>query len=101
MTTPSSTKDRFFEKFINPYLPEVIENPQAIEMHEEVLHIRDVQGPKKDGSEKAKLAAVEHRIFKCQGVVERGLSANNSMIMDFIRENKLYTKNVGAVLFKL
>ncbi|KAE8796588.1 40s ribosomal protein s5-1 [Hordeum vulgare] len=70
-------------------------------MHKGVLHIRDVQGPKKKGSEKAKLAAMEHGIFKCQGMVGRGLSANHSMIPNFIRENKLDTQNVGAVLFKL
>ncbi|KAE8792612.1 40S ribosomal protein S5-1 [Hordeum vulgare] len=69
MTTPSSFKDKFFEKVINPYLPEVMEHPKAIEMHEGVLHICDVQGPKKEGSDKARLAALEQEIFKCQGMV--------------------------------
>ncbi|KAE8772985.1 40S ribosomal protein S5-1 [Hordeum vulgare] len=101
MTTTSSSKEKFFEKFINPYLPKVMRHPQTIEMHDGVLHIQDVQGPKKEGCEKARLAAVEHEIFKCQGIVERGLSSNHSMITDFIRENKLDTKKVGEVLFKL
>ncbi|KAE8775192.1 40S ribosomal protein S5-1 [Hordeum vulgare] len=92
MTTPSSSKDKLFEKVINPYLPEVMKRPHAIEMHEGVLHICDIQGPKKEGSEKATLAAMEQEIFKCQGMVERGLSANHSMITDFIRDNKLDTK---------
>ena len=70
-------------------------------MREGVLHIRDVQGPNKEGSENAKLAAVEQEIFKCQGMVERGLSANHSMITYFIRENMLDTKNVGEALFNL
>ncbi|KAE8802537.1 40S ribosomal protein S5-1 [Hordeum vulgare] len=69
-------------------------------MREGVLHIRDVQGPKKE-VEKATLATMEEETFKCQGMVERGLSANHSMIMDFIRENKLDTRNVGEALFKL
>jgi hypothetical protein len=43
MASPSSSKDRFYEKVINPYLPEVMKLPQAIEMREGVLHIRDVQ----------------------------------------------------------
>ncbi|KAE8773084.1 40s ribosomal protein s5-1 [Hordeum vulgare] len=64
-------------------------------MHEGVLHIRDIQGTKKEGSEKARLAAVEQEIFKCQGMVECGLSDNYYMIMDFIHENNLDTKNVG------
>ncbi|KAE8788351.1 40S ribosomal protein S5-1 [Hordeum vulgare] len=101
MTTPSSSKDKFFEEVINPYLLEVMKHPQTIEMHEGVLHIRDVQGPKKEGSEKDRLATVEQEIFKCQEMVERGLSANHSMITYFIRENKIDTKNMGEALFKL
>ncbi|KAE8809263.1 40S ribosomal protein S5-1 [Hordeum vulgare] len=89
------SKDKFFEKVINPYLTEVMKHPQAIEMSNGVLHIRGVQGPKKEGSEKATLAALEQEIFKCQGMVERGVSANHSMITDFIREKRMYTKSVG------
>ena len=48
MTAPSAPKDKFFEKVINPYLAEVLQHPQTIEMREGVLHIRE--GPKKTGS---------------------------------------------------
>ncbi|KAE8816171.1 40S ribosomal protein S5-1 [Hordeum vulgare] len=101
MIISSSSKDKFFEKVINPYLPEVMKHLPSIDMHEVVLHIRDVQGPKTEGSEKARLAAVEQEILECQVMVECGLSANHSMIMDFIHENKMDTKNVGEALFKL
>ncbi|KAE8791282.1 40S ribosomal protein S5-1 [Hordeum vulgare] len=101
MTSPSPFKCKFFENLINPYPPEVMKHLQVIEMHEGVLHIQDVQGPKKEGSEKVRLPMVEHEIFKCQGMVEYGLSANHSMITDLIRENMLDTKNVGDILFKL
>ncbi|KAE8767180.1 40S ribosomal protein S5-1 [Hordeum vulgare] len=70
-------------------------------MHEGVLHILDVQGPKKGGSDKARLAALEHEIFKCQGTVEHGVSVNHSMTTNFIRENKLDKKNMGEILSKL
>ncbi|KAE8807006.1 40S ribosomal protein S5-1 [Hordeum vulgare] len=101
MTTACSSKDKFFEKVINPYLPEVMKHPQAIEMHEGVLHIHDVQDPKKEGSERTRLAMVDQEIFKCQGMVECGLSGNHSMVTDFIWDNKMDTKNMGAVIFKL
>ncbi|KAE8789461.1 40S ribosomal protein S5-1 [Hordeum vulgare] len=94
--TPSSSKDKFFEKVVNPYFLEVMKHPHTIKMHDAVLHVRDVQGPKKEGSEKARPAEVEQKIFKCQGMVERGLSVNHSMITDFIWENKLDTKNEGC-----
>jgi hypothetical protein len=101
MALPSSSKDKFYEKVINPYQPEVMKHPQAIEMREGVLHIRDVQGAKKTGSEKARLEAVEREIFKCQGMVERGLNANHSMITEFIREHKMDSKDIGDIIFKL
>jgi len=89
------------EKVINPYLPEEMKHPQVIEMCEGVLHIHDAQAPKKEGSEKARLAAVEKDIFKCKGMVERGLSANHSMITDFIRERKKDNKEIVEMIFKL
>ena len=101
MASPSSSKDKFYEKVINPYLPEVMKHPQAIERREGVLHIRDVQGPKKTGSVENRLEAVEQEIFKCQGMVERGLNANHSMIMEFTREHKLDSKEIGDAIFKL
>jgi hypothetical protein len=101
MAPPSSSKDKFYEKVINPYLPEVMKHPQAIEMHEGVLHIRDVQGPKKTGSVEARLEAVEQEIFKCQGMVEHELSANHSMITEFTREHKLDGQSMGDIIFKL
>ncbi|KAE8790428.1 hypothetical protein D1007_35194 [Hordeum vulgare] len=101
MTSPSPSKDKLFEKVIKPYLPKVMKHPQSIEMHEGVLHIWDFQGPEKEGCEKVRLVVVEHEIFKCQGMVEHGLSANDSMITDFIRENNLDTRNMGEILSKL
>ena len=76
MTSSSASKDNFFERVINPYLAEVLHHPQTIEMREGVLHIRDVEGPRRTGSVETKLEAVEQEVFKCQGMVERGLNAN-------------------------
>src|SRR3989337_1297137 len=101
MAPPSFSKDKFYEKVINPYLSEVMKPPQAIEMREGVLHIRDVQGPKKTGSVESRLEAVEQEIFKCQGMVERGLSANHSMITEFTCDRKVDDRSMGDIIFKL
>ena len=55
MTSPSVPKDKFFEKVINPYLAEVLQHPQTIEMHDGLLHISDVEGSRKTGSVEARL----------------------------------------------
>ena len=65
MSSSSAPKDQFFEKVINPYLAEVLQHPQTIEMHEGVLHIHDVEGPRSTGSMETKLEAMEQQVFKC------------------------------------
>ena len=101
MTSSSAPKDKFFEKVINPYLAEVLQHPQTIEMREGVLHIRDVEGPRRTGSVETKLEAVEQQVFKCQGMVERGLNANQMMITEFTNNHKLDAKVIGETIFKL
>ena len=101
MASPKVPKDKLFEKVINPYLTGVLQHPQSIEMHEGVLHIRDVEGSKKTGSMEARLEAIEEQVFKCQGMVECGLNANHMMITEFTNNHKLDAKNIGETIFKL
>ena len=101
MTSSSAPKDKFFEKVINPYLAEVLQHPQTIEMREGVLHIHDVEGPRRTGSVETRLEAMEQQVFKCQGMVERGLDANHIMIAEFTNNHKLDAKNIGETIFKL
>ena len=70
-------------------------------MCEGVLHIRDVEGPRRTGSVETKLEAVEQEVFKCQGMVEHGLNANQMMIMEFTNNHKLDAKVIGETIFKL
>ena len=101
MASSSAPKDKFFEKVINPYLAEVLQHPQTIEIHEGLLHIRDVEGPRRTGSVGTRLEAMEQQVFKCQEMVERGLDSNHIMIMEFTNNHKLDAKNIGEAIFKL
>jgi hypothetical protein len=95
----SSSKDKFFKNVIDPYLREVVQHPQAIQMHEGVLHIRDVQGPKGTGTMEASLDAMEQEVFRCKGMVERGLNANHLMITDLTRDLKVDGKPMKDIVF--
>ena len=101
MASPSAPKDKFFEKVINPYLAEVRRHPQTIEMHEGLLHIRDVEGPRRTESMETRLEALEQQVFKCQEMVEHGLDANHIMITEFTNNHKLDAKDIGEAIFKL
>ncbi|KAE8803194.1 40S ribosomal protein S5-1 [Hordeum vulgare] len=101
MTSPKVPKDKFFEKVINPYLAGVLQHPQSIEMHEGVLHICDVEGPKKTGSVEASLEAMEQQVFKCQGMVERRLNANHMMLTEFTNKHKIDANDIEMHLSRL
>ncbi|KAE8817271.1 40s ribosomal protein s5-1 [Hordeum vulgare] len=98
MASPKAPKDKIFEKVMNPYLAGVLIHPQSIEMREGMLHILDVEGPKKTGSVEARLEAMEQQVFKCQGMVERGLNANHMMITEFTNKHKIDTNDIGKHL---
>ncbi|KAE8795902.1 40S ribosomal protein S5-1 [Hordeum vulgare] len=70
-------------------------------MHEGMLHIRDVEGPKKTGSVETRLEAMEQQVFKCQGMVERGLTANHMMIMEFTNKHRIDANDIGKHLSRL
>ncbi|KAE8799784.1 40S ribosomal protein S5-1 [Hordeum vulgare] len=80
---------------------EVLQHPQSIKMSEGMLHIRDVEGPKKTGSMETRLEAMEQQVFKCQGMVERGLNANHMMITEFTNNHKMDAIDIGKHLSRL
>ena len=101
MTTQNASKDKFFEKVINPYLVEVLRHPQTIELRDGLLHIRDAEGPKGTRSVETRLEAMEQQIFKCQGMVERGINASHTMLAEFTNNYKPDAKNTEESIFKL
>ncbi|KAE8809911.1 40S ribosomal protein S5-1 [Hordeum vulgare] len=70
-------------------------------MCEGMLHICDVEGPKKTGSMEASLEAMEQQVFKCQGMLEPGLNANHMMIMEFTNKHKIDANDIGKHLSRL
>ncbi|KAE8806821.1 40s ribosomal protein s5-1 [Hordeum vulgare] len=70
-------------------------------MREGMLHIRDVEGPKKTGSMQTRFEAMEQQVFKCQGMVERGLNANHMMITEFTNKHMIDANDIGKHLSRL
>ncbi|KAE8791393.1 40S ribosomal protein S5-1 [Hordeum vulgare] len=66
-----------------------------------MLHIRDVEGPKKTGSMETRLEAMEQQVFKCQGMVEHGLNVNHMMITEFTNNPKMDAIDIGKHLSRL
>ena len=96
MASPSSSKDKFFERVVNPYLLGVMKHPPVIEMREGLLRIQDVQGPMKTRSVESRLEAVEQEVFLCKGMVEHGLDANHLMFKDFSATARRRTNRCGT-----
>ncbi|KAE8803362.1 40s ribosomal protein s5-1 [Hordeum vulgare] len=70
-------------------------------MREGMLHIRDVEGPKKTGSMETRLEAMEQQVFKCQRMVEHGLNTNHMMITKFTNKHKMDAIDIGKHLSRL
>ncbi|KAE8790650.1 40s ribosomal protein s5-1 [Hordeum vulgare] len=70
-------------------------------MREAMLHIRDVEGPKKTGSMETRLEAMEQQVFKCQGMVEHGLNTNHMMITEFTNKHRIDANDIGKHLSRL
>ncbi|KAE8777469.1 40s ribosomal protein s5-1 [Hordeum vulgare] len=49
----------------------------------------------------ARLEAMEQQVFKCQGMVERGLNANHMMITKFSNKHKIDANDIGKHLSRL
>ena len=101
MAASSSSKDKFFENVINPYLREVMQHPQAIQMCDGVLHICDVQRTQGDWIRGGLARTMEQEVFRCKGMVERGLNANHLMIADYTRDLKVDGKSMKDIILSL
>ena len=66
-----------------------------------MLHIRDVEGPKGTGSVETRLEALEQQVFKCQGMVERGINATHKMLAEFTNNYEPDAKKTEEAIFKL
>ena len=67
MASSNTPKDKFFEKVINPYLAEVLHHPKTMELHEGVLHIRDVERPRRTGSVETRLEERSNKFSTARG----------------------------------
>ncbi|KAE8791475.1 40s ribosomal protein s5-1 [Hordeum vulgare] len=59
------------------------------------------EGPKKTGSVETRLEVMEQHVFKCQGMVERGLNANHMMNTEFTNKHKMDANDIGKHLSRL
>ena len=100
MASSSPSKDKFFKNVINPYLREVVQHPQTIQMHEGALYIHDEQGPKGTGTMEARLEAMEQEVFRCKGMVEHGLNANHLMIANYTHDLKMDGNTTKKIHFR-
>ena len=48
-----------------------------------------------------RLEAMEQQVFKCQGMVERGINASHMMLVEFTNKHKLDPKSIEEAIFRL
>ncbi|KAE8821196.1 40s ribosomal protein s5-1 [Hordeum vulgare] len=55
----------------------------------------------KTGSVETRLEVMEQQVFKCQGMLERGLNANHMVITEFTSNHKMDAIDIGKHLSRL
>ncbi|KAE8791350.1 40s ribosomal protein s5-1 [Hordeum vulgare] len=68
---------------------------------EKIAEQSSPKGPKKTGRVEARLKAMEQQVFKCQGMVERGLNANPMMITEVNNKHKIDANDIGKHLSRI
>ncbi|KAE8815185.1 hypothetical protein D1007_07509 [Hordeum vulgare] len=71
-------------------------------MREGMLHIRDVEGPKKTGRVETRLEAWSNKSLSAKGWwSERGININHLMIMEFTNKHRIDANDIGKHLSRL
>jgi hypothetical protein len=71
MSSPRSSKDSSLENNVNLYMSELKMHPKELTLKEGELQIKDVQGPKGEGSLEARMEELKQEVFKYKKMAER------------------------------
>jgi hypothetical protein len=71
MSSSDPSKENSLADIINPYMRELKMYPKELLLKDGELQIKDVQGPKGEGSLEARMEALEQEVFKYKKMAER------------------------------
>ncbi|KAK1667001.1 hypothetical protein QYE76_055160 [Lolium multiflorum] len=99
---PSGTqKDSFFEDVVNPYMNELKMHPKELQLVDGELQIKDVQGPKGEGSLEDRMEKLEQEVFNYKKMAEREVDIFHKIVSELIDGHKKETAKLWDDIFSL
>ncbi|KAK1618106.1 hypothetical protein QYE76_023623 [Lolium multiflorum] len=102
MPYPRDVKeDSFFEDVVNPYMNELKMHPKELRLVDGELQIKDVQGPKGEGSLEDRMEKLEQEVFNYKKMAEREVDIFHKIVSELIDGHKKETAKLWDNIFSL
>ncbi|KAK1613621.1 hypothetical protein QYE76_019138 [Lolium multiflorum] len=97
MSSSGTQKDNFFEDVVNPYMNELKMHPKELLLVDGGLQIKDVQGPKGEGSLEDKMEKLEQEVFNYKKMAEREVDIFHKIVSELIDGHKRRLQSCGTI----
>ncbi|KAK1615030.1 hypothetical protein QYE76_020547 [Lolium multiflorum] len=97
MSSSGTQKDSFFEDVVNPYMNELKMHPKELQLVDGELQIKDVQGPKGEGSLEDRMEKLEQEVFNYKKMAEREVDIFHKIVSELIDGHKRRLRSCGTI----
>ncbi|KAK1696432.1 hypothetical protein QYE76_013129 [Lolium multiflorum] len=96
-----NSEGQFFEDVVNPYMNELKMHPKELQLVDGELQIKDVQGPKGEGSLEDRMEKLEQEVFNYKKMAEREVDIFHKIVSELIDGHKKETAKLWDDIFSL
>ncbi|KAK1680685.1 hypothetical protein QYE76_041533 [Lolium multiflorum] len=101
MSSSGTQRDNFFEDVDNPYMNELKMHPKELLLVDGELQIKDVQGPKGEGSLEDRMEKLEQEVFNYKKMAEREVDIFHKIVSELVDGHKRETAKLWDDIFSL
>ncbi|KAK1605053.1 hypothetical protein QYE76_028726 [Lolium multiflorum] len=101
MSSSGTPKESFFEDVVNPYMNELKMHPKELLLIDGELRIKDVQGPKGEGSLEDRMEKLEQEVFNYKKMAEREVDIFHKIVSKLIDGHKKETAKLWDDIISL
>jgi hypothetical protein len=101
MSSSGPSEENPLADIINPYMRELKMHPKEFSLMDGELQIKDVQGPKGEGSLEARKEALEQEVFKYKKMAEREVDIIHRINQELVTKYKKETTELWSDTFSL
>jgi outer membrane receptor for ferric coprogen and ferric-rhodotorulic acid len=101
MSSSGPSEENPLADTINPYMRELKMHPKELLLKDGELQIKDVQGPKGEGSLEARMEALEQEVFKYKKMAEHEVDIIHRINQELVTKYKKETTELRRDIFSL